>query len=114
MGRGMNLVEFDEPFCSPPLFVLSCERSGSTLLRYLIDTHPELASPGELVLGQLVATLARSLDRSIGQTILGDEVERQRQTRTEIRRIVDGIMSSYTKRKARSCGVRSHPPTGSS
>jgi protein-tyrosine sulfotransferase len=42
---------------TPPIFVLSAERSGSTLLRYLLDTHPEIAAPGELALGALSAHL---------------------------------------------------------
>jgi hypothetical protein len=31
----------------PPLFVVGCGRSGSTLLRLMLDAHPELAVPGE-------------------------------------------------------------------
>jgi len=32
----------------PPIFVLSCARSGSTLTRVVLDTHPEIAAPPEL------------------------------------------------------------------
>lgn len=31
----------------PPLFVVGCGRSGTTMLRLMLDTHPELAIPGE-------------------------------------------------------------------
>jgi hypothetical protein len=31
----------------PPLFVVGCGRSGSTLLRLMLDAHPDLAVPGE-------------------------------------------------------------------
>ena len=31
-----------------PIFVLCCARSGSTLLRYVLDTHPDIACPPEL------------------------------------------------------------------
>lgn len=31
-----------------PIFILTCPRSGSTLLRYLIDTHPHIACPPEV------------------------------------------------------------------
>lgn len=31
----------------PPIIVLSPARSGSTLLRYLLDTHPQIACPAE-------------------------------------------------------------------
>jgi protein-tyrosine sulfotransferase len=42
-------------------FVLSCNRSGSTLLRFIIDTHPEIYSPPELFLGQAAHSMATFL-----------------------------------------------------
>jgi protein-tyrosine sulfotransferase len=36
-----------EEVCQSPVFVLSTARSGSTLLRFLLDSHPELACPPE-------------------------------------------------------------------
>src|SRR6202035_2611623 len=33
--------------CGAPVFVLCMGRSGSTLLRFLLDAHPELACPPE-------------------------------------------------------------------
>ena len=41
-----------------PIFVLSCHRSGSTLLRFILDTHPEIYCPPELFLGQAAHSLA--------------------------------------------------------
>jgi protein-tyrosine sulfotransferase len=41
-----------------PIFILSSPRSGSTLLRYILDTHPAIYAPPELSLGPL----ARALD----------------------------------------------------
>ena len=32
---------------SAPLFIVGCGRSGSTMLRLMLDSHPELAIPGE-------------------------------------------------------------------
>lgn len=40
-----------------PIFVLCYARSGSTLLRYILDTHPEIVAPPELHL----LTAARQL-----------------------------------------------------
>lgn len=37
-----------------PAFVVSAARSGSTLLRYLLDSHPEVASPPELNITSLL------------------------------------------------------------
>ncbi|HSG64402.1 MAG TPA: sulfotransferase [Gammaproteobacteria bacterium] len=31
-----------------PIFVICCARSGSTLLRYVLDTHPSITAPPEL------------------------------------------------------------------
>lgn len=36
------------PQAEPPIFVLCCARSGSTLLRYVLDSHPSIAAPPEL------------------------------------------------------------------
>jgi protein-tyrosine sulfotransferase len=41
-----------------PSFVLSCNRAGSTLLRFILDTHPEVYCPPELFLGQAAHSLA--------------------------------------------------------
>lgn len=43
-----------EPDAHPtPAFILSCVRSGSTLLRCLLNAHPEICAPHELHLGYL-------------------------------------------------------------
>lgn len=31
----------------PPFFIIGCERSGTTLLRWMLNTHPDLAVPNE-------------------------------------------------------------------
>src|ERR1017187_4708015 len=41
-----------------PVFVLCCGRSGSTLLRFLLDAHPDLACPPETNMAVLCAHLA--------------------------------------------------------
>jgi len=50
------------------IFILSTERSGSTLLRVLLDSHPQVAAPGELGLGELCHRLLIALTRTLGQT----------------------------------------------
>ena len=42
----------------PGFFVLSLPRTGSTLLRLLLDSHPEIHCPDELNLGRLVHALS--------------------------------------------------------
>jgi sulfotransferase family protein len=41
-----------------PVFVLCAGRSGSTLLRFLLDAHPELACPPETRLAAMCAQIA--------------------------------------------------------
>jgi len=40
-----------------PSFILSSARSGSTLTRFLLDTHPDIYAPGELRMGELARVL---------------------------------------------------------
>ena len=44
--------------CQDPVFVLCAGRSGSTLLRFLLDAHPDLACPPETELPTLCTQLA--------------------------------------------------------
>jgi protein-disulfide isomerase len=45
--------------CRDPVFVLCTSRSGSTLLRFVLDAHPDLACPPELKMPNVLAQLAR-------------------------------------------------------
>src|SRR5258708_24830877 len=47
------------PACTDPVFVLCTSRSGSTLLRFVLDAHPDLACPPELKMPNVLAQLAR-------------------------------------------------------
>lgn len=86
----------------PPVFILSGERSGSTLLRFIIDTHPQICSPAHLHLGQLCRSLYTSIFYSWGQTIdVTDEAMRERLVNVEVRRIVDGLMERYVRAKGK-------------
>ncbi|HEY1701024.1 MAG TPA: sulfotransferase [Trebonia sp.] len=58
------------PSCDDPVFVLCAGRSGSTLLRLLLDSHPVLACPPETKLpglcGGLASAWASAEDVSLG------------------------------------------------
>lgn len=88
------------PADKPPIFVYSCARSGSTLLRYIIDTHPAICCPPEISLGPLCEHLRIALDGTLGQ-FAGAEGgdERWAAVTGEIRRIVSGLMDSYAAAK---------------
>lgn len=62
-----------------PVFILSCERSGSTMLRYIVDTHSKVACPSHLYLGSLCEGLNRTLMGTIAQlqTELDEEGKKQ-------------------------------------
>jgi hypothetical protein len=46
--------------CDSPVFVLTSSRSGSTLLRFILDSHPELACPPETVVSSACASMLNS------------------------------------------------------
>jgi hypothetical protein len=44
----------------PPLFIVGCGRSGTTMLRLMLDSHPDMAIPGE---GHFIPFTHKILDR---------------------------------------------------
>ena len=60
-GNGVRAISPGED-TRRPVFVLSVARSGSTLLRFILDSHPELACPPETNVGQVCFGLARMWD----------------------------------------------------
>jgi len=80
-----------------PAFVLSGERAGSTLLRWLLDAHPEVASPGELRLGRLAYDLYVTLSR----TSTVNEEDRVQATLREVRGALDRILTPYARARGR-------------
>lgn len=49
-----------------PIFVMSNPRSGSTLLRFLIDGHPEVCCPAELRLGAICEVMLAAAEKAWG------------------------------------------------
>lgn len=91
------------PDSSAPIFILSCERAGSTLLRFIMDTHPDVCSPGELVLGRVCESLLHMVSStSIDQPITAfNEMARYRASFQEVRKIVSGWLDAYAKSKGK-------------
>src|SRR5437870_3917407 len=81
----------------PQIFVLSCERAGSTLLRFIIDTHPQICSPSELYIGALCKALKTTLQRTTGQ--IGPAENRDARVIEQVRSTVDSIMNAYTRER---------------
>jgi hypothetical protein len=88
-----------------PVFVLCNGRSGSTLLRFLLDAHPELACPPETNLPALCGQLATVWSLIEGAPLSanrGDEPPEIPDTAISgIRETVDRMLSSYLKRRGK-------------
>ncbi|HEX8559859.1 MAG TPA: sulfotransferase [Pyrinomonadaceae bacterium] len=92
----------NQPTAAPPVFILSCERSGSTLLRYIVDTHPQVCCPAHLHLGQLCRSLYTTAYYSIAQAAgAADDAARERLAAAETRRVVDELMGRYARAKGK-------------
>ncbi|HXU45220.1 MAG TPA: sulfotransferase [Thermoanaerobaculia bacterium] len=86
----------------PGIFLLSLPRAGSTLLRLILDTHPQICCPDEIHLGRLVATLypafsglREKADTENAPLSPGDPVL------ADVRRVVGDVMAGYTERKGK-------------
>lgn len=86
----------------PCIFILSCERSGSTLLRYIVDTHPKICCPGQLYLGPLCQSLYATVYFSLGQVrAVSTAQQREKAVINEVRCIVTDLMNRYAQGKGK-------------
>ncbi len=90
---------------SQPIFILAQARTGSTLLRYVIDTHPEVCCPPELALGRLCHALAYTIGLTLGVDPRGARDADQPAVHAAVRSQVDEIMRTCcaARKKARWC-----------
>jgi hypothetical protein len=88
----------------PPVFVLCNARSGSTLLRFLLDAHPDLACPPETNLPALCAQLATVWSLIEGAPLSPDRGSEPPEVPDAaidgIRHTVELMTSSYLGRRA--------------
>ena len=56
------MTEMSHRVCRDPVFILTASRSGSTLLRFILDTHPDFACPPETMITAACVSLLRSWD----------------------------------------------------
>jgi hypothetical protein len=93
-----------------PVFILSTSRSGSTLLRFIMDSHPEFACPPETAVGTACVQLARMWE-TLEHAGTGDlwnvneALAPSLLARTAVRKAIDRAYSTYLRRrgKARWC-----------
>lgn len=86
-----------------PIFVISLERSGSTLLRNLLDVHPEVFAPAQLNIGHLCHWTYWTSYYSIAQiSSTLNENERKEAAIEETRNTVNSLMRGFISRKGKS------------
>jgi hypothetical protein len=92
----------DAPSIDKPVLVLTCARSGSTLLRAFLDRHPDLGCPPETNIAKIVVDL-RELWSNLDPEC--KKAELSLTARSHLRGTIDAVMTDYLKRhgKARYC-----------
>jgi len=81
-----------------PIFVICCSRSGSTLLRYVLDSHPNIGCPPELHLGNLCEQLHRtySLIHGVSQSATDPATDATRSLMlNKSRQTIESMMAEY-------------------
>ena len=85
-----------------PIFILSSARSGSTLLRYIVDTHPAICCPPELNLGSVCEGLYWAAYDTVARVAnVSTDDERAGVASAEVRRVVSGLMETYKTAKGK-------------
>lgn len=86
----------------PPVFVLCLDRSGSTLVRYILDTHSQVCCPPEVNLVELCETLRRVFEHTTGTlTEAISKDERRSSLAQQVHDVVAGIMQRYASARGR-------------
>ncbi len=84
-----------------PIFVLSHARTGSTLLRYIIDAHPDVWCPAEITLGRLCSALRHTVSFTRLDRLSTNPVAEQASTYPLVQAIVNQIMDGQCARKGK-------------
>lgn len=89
-----------------PSFILCHARSGSTLLRYLLDAHPDVACPAETTIPMICISVPPLVDQLLeGQPGSAEADSRPPPTpraAREARAIVDRVMDDYLGKRGKS------------
>jgi hypothetical protein len=88
----------DDLLLDEPVIVLTCARSGSTLLRLILDAHPDLACPAETNIAKILAQLGtvwETLDQGSGSG------SRPGARARHIRSVADSMYADYLTRRGK-------------
>jgi hypothetical protein len=98
-------VTVKEPVLDEPVFVLTVARSGSTLLRLILDAHPDLACPPETNIGKLFAQLTAIFNivdmDGAGADASGTRQEPLETARTAMLTMVRAVYRDYLLRRGK-------------
>ncbi len=81
-----------------PVFMVGCQRSGTTLARYLFDAHPNLACPPE---SKFIAGLKAFYDYPQSRPALLSLGFDEDDIRRELRKVIEIFLSSYARRQGK-------------
>ena len=92
--------------CHDPVFILTASRSGSTLLRFILDTHPDFACPPETMITAACVALFRSCDilenaGSGRQRLLTEGTTVPEEVLATVRGTVDQVFGRYLARRGK-------------
>jgi hypothetical protein len=90
--------------CDSPVFILTASRSGSTLLRVILDSHPRLACPPETEISSACMQLAMTcdvLENAAAALPDGDSQELPPAVRSAVREAVDRAYGYYLAQRGK-------------
>ncbi len=92
--------------CRSPVFILTASRSGSTLLRFILDSHPDFACPPETSVASMCAVIARTwgaLENADAYTArpVHEAAALSPDTITAVREAADRVYDSYLRRRGK-------------
>jgi hypothetical protein len=91
--------------CRAPVLVLTTSRSGSTLLRFILDSHPDLACPPETSFAAAGGLLARTLDilenAGSDSKVVTGPWQPSAMTLSTVRETIDRVYGQYLQRRGK-------------
>jgi hypothetical protein len=100
------MTEMSHRVCRDPVFILTASRSGSTLLRFILDTHPDFACPPETMITAACVSLLRSWDilenaGSGQQRVVTGPAQLPGEAMATVRDTVDQLYGRYLARRGK-------------